>query len=134
MADDQVSAELAAIWAVTDAATEGPWRAEPNTGAGRVWVQIGRQRHDADCEPLFRVRGGPSYEQRAADAAFIVEARSAMPRLLKVAEAALKLHAGSVNEDYPHEGRFCDECGEKSPCATVRVIECALTGEDGSDE
>lgn len=93
MSDDALSAELAAIRATTAAATEGPWRAEPNTGAGRVWVQIGRSRHDADCEPLFRVRGGPSYEQREADAAFIVAARSGVPRLLTAVEAVLEMVA-----------------------------------------
>lgn len=101
MPDDRITAELAAIRERERAATRGPWRLEPNTGAGRVWVQIGARPHEADCEPLFRVRTlrptfrpedqQREYRQRGADAAFIVAARSDIPRLLAAVEAALEL-------------------------------------------
>jgi hypothetical protein len=45
---DPVAATLAQIRAVTDSATKGPWHAEPNTGAGRVWVQRSPRKHEAD--------------------------------------------------------------------------------------
>ena len=126
---DRVSAERDAIRATTDAATEGPWRAEPNTGAGRVWVQIGRQRHDADCEPLFNVRGGAEYAQREADAAFIVAARSAMPRLLAAVEAVLELTAEFNVEDghYPDPGMPPVSRADRIRAAITRE----LTREDG---
>lgn len=99
---DPLAAYLAEVRERGQAATKGPWYNEPSTGAGRVWVQIGRKRHaDADCEPLFNVRsiGTPAedekqqqaFRQRAADAAFIVGARSDVPRLLAALEAALVL-------------------------------------------
>ncbi len=95
-----LAAELAAIRDCDRAATPGPWKQFPDTHAGRVWVQIGTQRHEADCEPLFRARTlgrSPTeadYRQREADAAFIVAARTAIPRLLAAIGDVLKLADG----------------------------------------
>lgn len=68
---EELRAAAARIRGRAEKATPGPWRAEPDTHAGRVWVQRGRTRDGADCEPLFNVRGGESYAQRAADAEHI---------------------------------------------------------------
>jgi len=72
--------EIAAIKALTDAATGGKWVCEPNTYAGRVWVQLGL---DGDMEPLFNVRNKLHYEQRGHDAAFVAASREAVPALIK---------------------------------------------------
>lgn len=83
--------DLAAVKARAAAATEGPWRQEPNTAAGRVWVQMSRHYGHADLEPLFSVRSRQSgkraeFEQREADAEFIAHARTDVPALVEVAE------------------------------------------------
>lgn len=69
-------------------ATPGPWKNEPNTHAGRVWVSkpalgsgILRKRAEEyhklfcvrtdDCEPYFQHRTKAEYVQREHDAAFI---------------------------------------------------------------
>jgi hypothetical protein len=71
-------------------ATPGPWASEPDTGAGRVWVQRKRTKYGAlkDMEPLFNVRGHDAYRQREADAALVVLARNNWDALLDVVEAA----------------------------------------------
>ena len=56
MADD-LTVELVRLRAIEQAATSGEWYAEPNTGAGRVWVHIGaRHWAGADLETLFNYR------------------------------------------------------------------------------
>ena len=80
--------DLDAIEARAEAATPGPWRNEPDTGAGRVWVQRGYFRDEADCEPLFSLRGKEAYEQRSADADFIARARTDIPALVAELRAA----------------------------------------------
>jgi hypothetical protein len=121
---DDLAAYLGAARKHCEAATAGPWYNEPNTGAGRVWVQIGRKHFpDADCEPLFNVRnhgGSPTaqdYRQREADAAFIVAARKLMPALLGAVEAARKIIA-----EWEDEARRMD----------AQVDSPALAGSDNS--
>ena len=91
--------DLDAIKARAEAATPGPWRQEPDTFAGRVWVQRcagGRwfNSKQADCEPLFAVRGGDAYKQREADAGFIAHARTDVPELVAEVERLREELAG----------------------------------------
>ena len=103
--------DLDVIEARAEAATPGPWRNEPDTGAGRVWVQRGYFRDEADCEPLFSLRGKEAYEQRSADADFIARARTDIPALVaelraarEVVEAAKKLETDIESDlDWLHE-------------------------------
>ena len=78
----------------------GEWVQEPDTGAGRVWVQrikntsawskCARILGAPDCEPLFNVREGDgsvkaaTYKQREHDAAFICGATRYIPHSLKL--------------------------------------------------
>jgi hypothetical protein len=96
---------LALLKELDAARTPGEWRAEPNTAAGRVWVQ---RSHDEDCEPLFAFRTHKSwwphrgqtreefeaeqYRRREADARFIAACSTAVPLLIEVAEAARAVH------------------------------------------
>ena len=92
--------DLDAIEARAEAATPGPWRNEPDTGAGRVWVQRGYFRDEADCEPLFSLRGKEAYEQRSADADFIARARTDIPALVAELRAAREVvGAAQANAD-----------------------------------
>jgi hypothetical protein len=144
MAPDPETAALLARWREAgQAATPGEWYAEPNTGWGRVWVQIGRRDFArADCEPLFnvRTRGGSDEDQlreahqREADAAFIVTARTAMPLLVGAVEAVLALHQ-SVDDG---AGAQCKGCAThvtftRWPCVTYRAITTALAGKEAGD-
>jgi hypothetical protein len=116
MADDLLAATLNEWREIGQAATKGPWRAEPNTAAGRVWVQLERHRDRADREPLFNFRSlrepvdeaerNRQFAQREADAVFIATARNAMPLLLSALDEVLKLHARQDKpvRDYGAEG------------------------------
>jgi len=81
------AAELSEMRKRANAASPGPWLAEPDTLAGRVWVQR-RNRNwlglAKDLEPIFSVRGEPpeAYRQREQDALFVAAARTDVPRLL----------------------------------------------------
>ena len=56
-----------------------------------------------------------------------------VPRLLAAVEAALELHQGVTDGDYPESRPLCVECGEWSPCTTVAAITAALTGGEGGN-
>jgi len=140
---DRVAARLAEVRQREQAATPGEWRNEPNTGAGRVWVQIGRRRDEADCEPLFNVRAlgrnptAEEYRQRAADAGFIAHARADVPALLAALEAAMRFHAPKETANGTALCPFCS-CAEgelvRAPCPEVRAISMALLGsKEGTD-
>lgn len=119
---DPLAAELAAWRALADAATDGPW--EPVTdNHGRKGIEHAVWASAAD-------RYAAEFMFWQPDAAFTAAARSAMPRLLAAAADVLKLHAGDVNEDYPHETPLCGEWGEWVPCTTTKTITRVLTGED----
>ncbi len=126
-AGDPVAAALDKIRERAKAATPGPWRNEPNTGAGRVWVQISRHRGDRDCEPLFNVRSpgrNPSteeYQQRAADAGFIAHARTDVPRLLAVVDALLGLA-----DDWTRQSADLDEMAERAECRGADPLRTTL--------
>lgn len=87
---------------LTEAAEE-PWVQEPNTHAGRVWVQRAPLHHGKDCEPLFAFRDLgtkrndderlEAYRQREADASLIVWLRNNAAALLDAAEAVARVEA-----------------------------------------
>jgi hypothetical protein len=146
---DPVAAKLAAMREHEQRATPGPWYSEPNTGAGRVWVQIGRRHFaDADCEPLFNVRylGTPAtdeqrwreYVQREADAAFIVTARTAMPRLLAAVEAGLAAHPSQTTANglllCPNCTRDMGVFVSADRCLIRAAITRELLGEEGKPD
>lgn len=102
--------ELDHLEALANAATSGPWTTGPCNAAGEVWVYAHRR---PLCEPLqslmrrlkgrllllFRIRHDSNadcvlhetseerekrfWQQKAADAAFIVASRNTMPRLIR---------------------------------------------------
>lgn len=57
-----------------------------------------------------------------------------VPALLAAVEAALKLHQGVTDGDYPESLPLCVECGEWSPCTTVAAITAALAGKEAGDD
>ncbi len=62
-----------------------------------------------------------------------IRAAEDIPRLAVALEAALKLHQGVTDGDYPESRALCDEDGEDAPCPTVRVITAALAGKGEGD-
>ena len=123
--------DLDVIEARAEAATPGPWRNEPDTGAGRVWVQRGYFRDEADCEPLFSLRGKEAYEQRSADADFIAHARTDIPNLLAALDELeaenkeLKLDLAAAEhyttDDLTSPARLCVKCRRPWPCEFTSV-------------
>lgn len=106
---DRVSAELAAIREREQAATPGPsWF----DGAEAMWIE---------------------YWPNAADVAFIVAARSDVPRLLAVVEAVRAIHR--PDGEMCVDAIWCVCCGVETdwPCPTIAAITRALTGEDKAD-
>ena len=140
---DELTAILTAWREVEHAATAGPWHNSPDTGAGRVWVQIGPIRSaysaDTDLEPLFNYRNHrepatedgrqQQFRQRAADAKFITEARTAMPLLVAAVEAVLKL-ADEANELEVSGVRL--DWWTLSPAQIREAIRRALNGGNGN--
>lgn len=150
---DALTARLAELRALADAATTGPWRtyATDRQDDGievteRVYV-MGGTRHSvayvgrADVDDL--------HDPIAADARLIAASRTALPALLDAVEAVLALHeptsetyrgsrlvvgprGGTHREHY--EYRVCmgevapDEYATDYPCPTVQAITRALEG------
>ena len=131
---------LARIRAQADAATEGPWYAEP----------VGRWRNGARYSSVVE----PGLYDVATrcppgDAEFIAAARTDVPWLLeqierrdKALEAVLELHKdGGESQGYLDDGSYgdmphcCTECGSLGeygvpyPCPTVTAITTALNGD-----
>ncbi len=96
--DDPASATLAAIRAIEQAATEGPWRAvaglwATDGGKQEIFPAVISSRGDpakAETWLMAAGRGSPNPE---ANAEFAAAARTAMPRLLAAVERVLELHA-----------------------------------------
>ena len=95
--DDPASATLAAIRAIEQAATEGPWRAvaglwATDGGKQEIFPAVISSRGDpakAETWLMAAGRGSPNPE---ANAEFAAAARTAMPRLLAAVEAAAAFH------------------------------------------
>ena len=63
-------------------------------------------------------------DREAADAEFIADARTAMPKMRRALEAVLALHWG---EPYAQGPDYCAECEHLWPCETYAAITEALT-------
>lgn len=134
--------ELAAIKALVDAATEGPWRTGDQwNSAGTVGVLSAKSTHGNE----DIVASCCDHGADPADAQFIAHARQDVPRLLAeverltaVVDAVRELHAEGefgcpypshgCNDFYyrgnycPDAGTSCEACGEKYPCPTIRAL------------
>ena len=128
---------------IEQAATEGPWRAAV---VARYTDADGDERGRGGIYP-----GGPSGpppifitpDWLTADAEFIADARTALPKALDALEAVLALHRLHVCGEVPlvqmergacfigHDGCLsvgtCRDCKMPYPCPTVAVITEALT-------
>ena len=115
------------IEARANAATEGPWFVSDDA----VWVDRGEGNADGITGPLAPWCFG--------EAEFIAHARTDVPALVAALRAVLDLHVAT--KGYLHDGAVCLECTSfgnpeistfgdvevPMPCATVRVIEEALS-------
>lgn len=115
------------IVALADSGTPGPWRAEPDTAAGRVWVQAGRHNHESDLEPLFSVRTANDYATRAADARKIVAAVNALPKVAALVAAIDALPKFDPPPPQYHDPA-CDGTG--CGCWLVTLVDTLLTARD----
>lgn len=70
-----------------------------------------------------RARRDREESNARADAEFIVDARTALPKALDALEAVLALHCA---EPYAQGPDYCTECEHRSPCPTVAAITEAL--------
>jgi hypothetical protein len=100
------------------AATPGPWLQAPDTHAGQVWIQRTKAKRYSlgtpDMEPLFAVRGhgDENYEQREADATFIVAEANTDHSL-----AAVRRWNGAVTRHYRDNDRpVCGHDQRSWPC------------------
>jgi len=127
MPDDEVSATLAGIRAIEQAATEGPWEMHSHAPsyATRVF-DIWHDEQDAyiaqDC-------------LTEADAAFIVTARTAVPRLVAAVEAVLE--AAETWRALAGDSASPFDIAIASCAKQVRgrvTAELAGTGKEGSDD
>ena len=111
---------LAGIEQRAAAATEGPWEAHEGT----VGAMTG-PRGCGGCSGLVSPRHEPAcfWSEVAgaapADAAFIADARTAVPALTAAVRDVLALHYA---EPYAQGPDYCAECCHGYPCATVRAL------------
>jgi hypothetical protein len=142
MADDELTSALAECREIEQAATPGPWEAEENDDCWQLFGAVTPNFH-----PLQLIKAPKrdtpyaEYWPNDADAAFIVAARTAFPRLQRAVDAVLKLHQpadrgrvmrccrGCEEVDGEFHESFCHEW----PCPTVRAITAELTKGEASD-
>lgn len=142
MSADDLTETLAAMRATAEAATEGPWEAECDDGEGEVVVNagtaltewhgdIGRPAHSwltsdriLEKDDLY----DDEFEQVAADAEFIAQSRTIVPKLLSAVEAVLAL-CESLDADHDaYDSKF--DAGVVSAADAVRkALTDALGGE-----
>lgn len=113
--------ELARIKGLADGATKGPWWRGSLQGAD---VYSGDGNAD-DCLVASDFR-------TPADASFIADVRTTVPRLVAALEAVLALHVPNPMCVHSDGTVCCRDCEQRVPCSTSTAITHALTtpGED----
>ena len=109
---------------IEQAATEGPWRAAV---VAQYVDDDGRERGKGGIYPAGPMGPPPLFvtpDWVAADAEFIADARTALPKMRAALEAVLALHWG---EPYAQGPGYCAECEHQWPCETYAAITEALT-------
>ena len=116
---------------IEQAATDGPWMSEWDTSD--EWWTIHGQPNPAKGDDRMvcpEVATLNHREDWTADAEFIADARTAMPKMRAALEAVLALHPWECLEcegiDLDASPR-CGHCYEPWPCPTVVLIREALT-------
>jgi hypothetical protein len=138
--DDRLTAELAAIKERGQAATPSPWGAGEDENSWRLSGDL-----DTGFRPPCLIEAakysayGPSYWPNEADAAFIVAARTDVPRLAAALEKALELH-GSVpwyasamdceHPEPPEDSEAHDDWYDDHTSGTGGIVVCLLTQVD----
>lgn len=108
---------------IEQAATEGPWRAAV---VARYVDDDGCERGKGGIYPAGPMGPPPLFvtpDWVAADAEFIADARTALPKALDALEAVLALHWGEPCAQGPD---YCAECEHMWPCETYSAIAEAL--------
>lgn len=108
---------------IEQAATEGPWRAAV---VARYVDDDGCERGKGGIYPAGPMGPPPLFvtpDWVAADAEFIADARTAMPKMRAALEAVLALHWGEPCAQGPD---YCAECEHMWPCETYSAIAEAL--------
>ena len=137
MTDPLTDAYLDAIEQRANAATEGGWRAAV---VARYVDDDGCERGKGGIYPAGPMGPPPLFvtpDWVAADAEFIADSRTALPKALAALEAVLVLHEplDALNVRYNRIQRVCTGCGLDDgnwaiyPCPTVRAITKALGAE-----
>lgn len=106
---------------IEQAATEGPWDTSTTSWepeARMVDVPDG----DDEMSLAWEAGGGLCVMSRA-DAEFIADARTSLPKMRAALEAVLALHWG---EPYAQGPGYCAECEHLWPCETYSAITEAL--------
>jgi hypothetical protein len=114
------------IRARVEVATDGPWKYDPRPPYAYVW--------GPDGDAVARVWGGyfkstdETFNDDDDNAEFIAHARTDIPLLLKVAEAAKEqvMWEGQICPWFPglkHED--CERCGNAVLCAALAELETA---------
>ena len=108
---------------IEQAATEGPWRAAV---VARYVDDDGCERGKGGIYPAGPMGPPPLFvtpDWVAADAEFIADSRTSLPKALAALEAVLALHWG---EPYAQGPDYCAECEHLWPCETYSAITEAL--------
>jgi hypothetical protein len=125
MADtDPAAALLAQIREAEKAATEGPWRAVMGQFGNETFPAVIAGRGDPAKPETWLMAAGRGSPDPESNAQFAAMARTAMPRLLAAVEKVLEEHVPDRADP-----AWCGGCSFSYPCATVRAITAALTGE-----
>lgn len=139
---DTVTATLAQWAALTEGATEGPWRAN---GPDEDWAAISSGpdsvlhaylTHERSCDGCECGDEGAQVAISIEDAEFIAHARTAMPALIAAVKDALGLHRPHPVPQEMIYGTItaCSECGSVDdapvewPCPTVQAAQKWLGG------
>ena len=116
---------LAGIEQRTAAATEGPWfqgrNGRPHESTRDVYSK--REPHEPDSHDIA------TYVHSEEDAAFITDARTAVPALTAAVRDVLRFH--TEREHRPLDGIYlggtvCNHCRRPWPCPTVRALAAHL--------
>lgn len=147
MADDKPLAELAEIKARADAATPGPWWFDESDLVWRLHgvhavlppFMEGFPEQVVNHQILKAPKTGTTYAEywpNEADAAFIVNARTDVPRLLAAVDAPLKLH-GAVpwycaasdceHPEPPEDAAEHDDWSDNHTPGSTGITICLLT-------
>jgi hypothetical protein len=135
---DTDPAILAGWREITEAADPGPWVVSANHGvdiADEGWSEVRIVTEGGASVAMTFLSHVLEPARDDENGAFIVTARTAMPRLVAAVEAVLAHHIEAVIYGTPAPFHYCKTCSSHPawPCPEVRDVRAALTGKEASD-